>query len=49
MLLKPLIIGCRKIIAKKRGIEYKPLFPKTKDKVDKIKYNLKNRKNGKQK
>ena len=46
-LVRPLIIGVRKFRAKKKGKDYQPLFPQAIKKVEKIKYKLKNRKNGK--
>ncbi len=45
--IRPLVIGYRKMRAKKKGIEYKPLFPKVADRVDNIKSKIKNNKNGK--
>ena len=45
--VRPLVIGYRKMRAKRKGIEYKPLFPKVADRVDKLKIKIKNRKNGK--
>ena len=45
-LVRPLVIGIRKSLAKKKGKEYKPLFPKAIKKVQQIKYKLKNKKNG---
>ena len=32
--IPPLVIRFRKKRAKKKGIDYKPLFPKTKEKVE---------------
>jgi hypothetical protein len=40
-LIPPAVRMFRKRIAKKQGKEYKPLFPKTKDKVDSVKLKLK--------
>ena len=45
--IPPLVIRFRKKRAKKKGVEYKPLFPKTKEKVDRIKCLIKNKKNEK--
>ena len=48
-LIPPLIKRVRKRMAKKKGKEYVPLFPKTTERVEKIKtkYKLKTKKNGK--
>ena len=45
--VRPLVIGIRKKRAKKKGVVYKPLFPKVADRVDNIKTKIKNKKNGK--
>ena len=45
--IPPLITRLRKKRAKKKGIEFKPLFPKVKDKVEKIKCLIKRKKNEK--
>ena len=45
--VRPLIIGLRKKRAKKKGVEYQPLFPKIVKKVDKVKVKIKKKKNGK--
>jgi len=46
-LIRPIVIGYRKFIAKRKGIEYQPLFPKVINKVDNIKNKIKKLKNGK--
>jgi hypothetical protein len=38
--IPPLVIRLRKKRANKKGLDYKPLFPKAKGKVDKIKNSL---------
>ena len=43
--IPPLVIRFRKKRAMKKGIEYKPLFPKAKDRVDSIKCLIKRKKN----
>ena len=45
--IPPLVIRFRKKRANKKGIEYKPLFPKAKDKVERIKCLIKRNKNEK--
>ena len=45
--IPPLITRLRKKRASKKGIEYKPLFPKMKVKVDKIKCLIKKKENEK--
>lgn len=47
--IPPLIVSIRKRIARKKGVEYKPLFPKTKERVENVKkrFNLKKSKNEK--
>tara|TARA_B100000287_G_scaffold361454_1_gene354224 strand:- start:27 stop:179 length:153 start_codon:yes stop_codon:yes gene_type:complete len=45
--IPPLIIRVRKKIAKKKGIDYKPLFPKTKEKVELVKKKFNFKKNEK--
>lgn len=44
-LIRPIVIRYRKFIAKKKGVEYKPLFPKVIDRVDNFKIKIK-KKNG---
>tara|TARA_R110001592_G_scaffold251500_1_gene514147 strand:+ start:851 stop:994 length:144 start_codon:yes stop_codon:yes gene_type:complete len=43
--IRPIVIRYRKYIAKKKGVEYKPLFPKVIDRVDNFKIKIK-KKNG---
>ena len=45
--IPPLVIRFRKKRAIKKGIDYKPLFPKTKEKMDIIKCLIKKYKNEK--
>jgi hypothetical protein len=45
-LIRPIIIRFRKFRANKKGVEYKPLFPKVIERVDEVKLKIKNRKNG---
>jgi hypothetical protein len=47
--IPPIITKMRKRIARKKGVEYKPLFPKAKERVDRVKkrFNLKISKNEK--
>jgi hypothetical protein len=45
--IPPLVIRVRKKIAKKKGIDYKPLFPKTKEKVELVKKKFNFKKNEK--
>tara|TARA_R110000751_G_scaffold12271_2_gene42227 strand:- start:846 stop:1001 length:156 start_codon:yes stop_codon:yes gene_type:complete len=44
-LIPPIVKRVRKRIALKKGEEYKPLFPKIKERVDNVKLKIKN--NGK--
>tara|TARA_R110000787_G_scaffold380_4_gene1436 strand:+ start:1344 stop:1490 length:147 start_codon:yes stop_codon:yes gene_type:complete len=41
-LIRPIVIRYRKFIAKKKGVEYKPLFPKVINRVDNFKNKIKN-------
>ena len=43
--IPPLITRIRRKIARKKGIEFKPLFPKVKERVDRIKCLIKKNKN----
>jgi hypothetical protein len=45
--IPPLITRLRKKRAKKKGIEFKPLFPKTKEKMEKLKCLIKKKENEK--
>ena len=38
--IPPMIVRFRKKRAKKKGVEYKPLFPKTKEKMELVKLSL---------
>ena len=41
-LIPPIVTKVRKRIAKKKEVEYKPLFPKIKERMDNVKLKLKN-------